>query len=619
MPQKQYDQYGSPSHRTPSLEQQKAFENAQRNEAIAQRLANKMSQDGHEMVQYLHHPNYMQGYRNDEVTSPAQAQAQVMGPAYLQQDMSNVHMMQHKLTPVPVPLPLPLPDHNIRPMSMSNVVYPSPMPQGYPYVNQCRMEAPLQPVYPQLMPPLEEPKHSNDNTFRIDPSYPYAADFSAACGACAGAGACDPNMQHPPRGPMSMSNVVYPSPMPQGYPYVNQCRMEAPLQPVYPQLMPPLEEPKHSNDNTFRIDPSYPYAADFSAACGACAGAGACDPNMQHPPRGYNVPYGQVEMQQYPVGNVLVPQQMPHYPIGYGEAVPWGVQPAQPKLLVQEVYPLVYPNVYPQYNVVYPPVLQQPYPICQPMYPVIEKPSEPPRRNSVASNHRLSKQTSIAGSARNTPDEKPKDFDDKNQTNIQNPQNREPARNLSRQNSNEIAVKIQQIKEQMSQLNTRERDDRSFRRDEWKRRNSGSGILGNYPVNNFSGRVMGRPADETQLSSAARAIVNSIRSMQARNNYHQDGRRTFDYSSQYRTERHDGAHRGRRHDRDDKDKPVFKKADTFDAKPDGERRFDGIPRNRNFNPLPFQYRPPYLLRQVRVACLGGGTAPPGTLLFIILY
>ncbi|XP_013176611.1 PREDICTED: uncharacterized protein LOC106124473 [Papilio xuthus] len=507
IPQKPYEQYGSPSHRTPSLEQQKAFENAQRNEAIAQRMANKMSQDGQDMVQYFHHQNYMQGYRNDEVTSPAQVQAQALGTTYLQQDMSNVHMMQHKLTPLPVPLPLPLPEHNIRPMSMSNVVYPSPMPQGYPYVNQCRMEAPLQQVYPQLMPSLEEPKHSNDNTFRIDPSYPYAADFSAACGAC--------------------------------------------------------------------------------------ASAGACDPAMQHQPRGYNVPYGQVEMQQYPVGNVLVPQQMPHYPISYGEAVPWGVQPTQPKLLVQEVYPLVYPNVYPQYNVVYPPVLQQPYPICQPMYPVIDKPSEPPRRNSAASN-RLSKQTSIAGSARNTPDDKPKDFDDKNQPSIQNQQNREPVRNLSRQNSNEIAVKIQQIKEQMSQLNTR--DDRSFRKDEWKRRNSGSGILGNYPVANFNGRVMGR--DDNQLSTAARAIVNSIRSMQARNNYHQDGRRTFDYSPQYRTERQEGAQRGRRHDRDDKDKPAFKKAESFDAKPEGERRFDGIPRNRNFNPLPFQYRPPYLFRQM---------------------
>ncbi|XP_013143056.1 PREDICTED: uncharacterized protein LOC106106943 [Papilio polytes] len=294
----------------------------------------------------------------------------------------------------------------------------------------------------------------------------------------------------PNESPMSMSNVVYPSPMPQGYPYVNQCRMDAPLQPVYPQLMP-LEEHKHAGDNTFRIDPSYPYAADFSAACGACAGAGACDPAMQQPPRGYNMPYGQVEMQQYPVGNVLVPQQVQHYPIGYGEAVQWGVQP-QPKLLVQELYPVVYPNVYPQYNVVYPP-------------------------NPIMVRNRILR----------------------------------------------TLFKFSTILK----------------------------LLSFITVQMLLYLFVRRPAEDTQLTSAARAIVNSIRSIQARNNYHHDGRRSFDYSNQYRE-------RGRRHDREDKDKPPFKKADTFDGKPEGERRFDGIPRNRNFNPLPFQYRPPYLLRQM---------------------
>ncbi|RVE50308.1 hypothetical protein evm_005143 [Chilo suppressalis] len=92
----------------------------------------------------------------------------------------------------------------------------------------------------------------------------------------------------------------------------------------------------------------------------------------------------------------------------------------------------------------------------------------------------------------------------------------------ARRNSNEIAAKIQQIKDQMAQLNTRDRD-RSKRNDEWKRRNNGNGILGSYPTNNVNGRVDTRlqgstSNDETQLSSAARAIVNSIRNMQVKTN-----------------------------------------------------------------------------------------------------
>ncbi|XP_068621817.1 cAMP-regulated phosphoprotein 21 [Battus philenor] len=528
--QKQFEnQYSSPNHRTPSLEQQKAFENANQrnNEALAHRFVNKMGPEVQDMTPYIAHTNYIQGYRNDEMTSPPQA---IPNPAFMQADMSNIHnvMLQTKVTPVPIP------DPNIRPLSLTNVMYPAPMPQGYSFVpNPCRLEPPMQPIYQQMIPQQpEEPK--------------------------------------------------------------------------------PLPTSPHNNDSTFRIDPSYPYAADFSAACGACAGT--CDPAaMQHQHRGYNVAYGQVEMPQYPVGNVILPPQIPHYPVGqYQEPVQWSVPSvAPPKLLVQELYPVVYPNMYPPYNVVYPPVIQQPYPLCQPVYPVIEKQAEPPRRNSVTSNHRLSKHNSVAGSARNTPDEKPQ-FEDKSvNREVANPvPNRDMNRNLNRQNSNEIAVKIQQIKEQMAQVNTRD-NDRPYKRDEWKRRNSGSGILGNYPINNhFNGRVMGRPNEDTQLSSAARAIVNSIRNMQARNNYHQDARRTFDYTSQYHRHdnRHDNQYRNRQRPEREQDnksteKPINtynqkRTGESFDGKSEGERRFDGMHRNRNLNPLQFQYRPPYLFRQM---------------------
>lgn len=61
--------HGSPSHRTPSLEQQKALELAnQRNqESLAHRMANRLCQEGQEITQYIAQP-YLQGYRADEVT-----------------------------------------------------------------------------------------------------------------------------------------------------------------------------------------------------------------------------------------------------------------------------------------------------------------------------------------------------------------------------------------------------------------------------------------------------------------------------------------------------------------------------------------------------------------------
>ncbi|PZC72422.1 hypothetical protein B5X24_HaOG211235 [Helicoverpa armigera] len=131
----------------------------------------------------------------------------------------------------------------------------------------------------------------------------------------------------------------------------------------------------------------------------------------------------------------------------------------------------------------------------------------------------------------------------------------------------------------MAQMNTRDRDKR---RDEWRRRNSGSGLLGNCPVNSFSARVMGRSTnDDRHLTSAARAIVDSIRSMQAKNTY-QDNRRDYPRAD-HKPDRPDY----RRRDRDDKpdkdNRPADHQPERFDA------------RNRVNVPV---YRQPYLFRQV---------------------
>ncbi|KAL0809536.1 hypothetical protein ABMA28_011072 [Loxostege sticticalis] len=366
----------------------------------------------------------------------------------------------------------------------------------------------------------------------------------------------DPNLR-----PMTLNNVVYPT-MPQGYPYMNQCRMEQPLQQLYQQPAAAPEDHKQltaspHQEPTFRIDPSYPYAAvDYAAQCGACV-----DPNAM---RGYNVSYGQVEMPQavlppaYPLGNVLLPQpHLQHYP--YQEPVQWTGAPLLPlggKLMVPEPYPALY--------------------------------------------HQLVR-TSLKFTAI------PLKFDYL----FQSP---------TRRNSDEIAVKIQQIKEQMAELNTRDKGRGAYNnnnnnnnnnkvgvvlnifffsqgREEWRKRNNGSGILGSYP-HSLQGRTRfeGRPSnDETQLSSAARAIVNSIRNMQAKNtnNYHEN-RRT-DYNN-FRSDRPDYRRRDREPDN---------RTDKPDSKEDGDRRFE----RRN---APFQYRPPYLLRQVIIKRhkSGLGHTPP---------
>ncbi|XP_045782781.1 R3H domain-containing protein 1 [Maniola jurtina] len=430
---------------------QRGFENRfdNRIELQNQRVV-KMPEEGFQQ-------NYVQGFRSEDITSP---QAVITYPQADAAEMQN--MMQAKVTPIPAP------DHNIRPMSLTNVVYPTsiPPPNAYPY--PCRIEQSMQPA-PMYQPMIQQPEEQKHHT------------------------------------------------------------------------------PSPHNENTFRIDPSYPYAADFSAACGAC------EPVTIQQPRGYNVPYGQVEvppgvMQPYSVPNVLIQQPMQPYP--YQEQMPLQWQSIQPpalsapaahKVMLHDLYPVIYPNVYQPYNIVYPQVIPQPYPLVQPMYPILDKHEQrapslpltrPKRVPSRATSH--------------TPPE-------------------------ADARQSEIAMKIQQIKEQMAQLNTKERN-----RNEWRRRNSGSGLLGSCP-DNFTARVPGPAHDEAQLSSAARAIVNSIRNMQHKGNYQHDNRRF-----EPRGDRQEFRGRGFRpfepHHRD----AMQERDDRRDRRP----------------PPPPLYRPPYLFRQM---------------------
>ncbi|XP_050669162.1 uncharacterized protein LOC126968294 isoform X2 [Leptidea sinapis] len=360
----------------------------------------------------------------------------------------------------------------------------------------------------------------------------------------------DPNIR-----PMSINNMMYPN-MATPYQYVSPCRIDQNMQATLYQPM--LEEHKHlaaqQADNTFRIDPSYPYPTEFNAY-GGCP-----EPLIQQ--RGYNMAYGQVEaamMPTYQVPNVIIQPHLQHYP--YQEGVQWQpiqVGSAASKLMLQDVYPRVCHGVYQPYNVVYPPVIPQPYPICQPVYPITEKPPDP-RRNTATPRKR-----SLPNSSRNTPQIAP--TSSSNSAPVQ-------------KEDSEISAKIQQIKEQIESGN-KEREKREGE----LRRNSGSGILGSYPVNNnFNGRVSGPTHEESQLSSAARAIVNSIRNIQAKNNSYNDSRKF----TENRIERPEY----RRPYRDDKDRSEYRAQRTDRSERDRNR---GVFRD----PFPVQYRPPYLLRQM---------------------
>ncbi|XP_050359011.1 R3H domain-containing protein 2-like isoform X5 [Nymphalis io] len=388
---------------------QRAFELANQRQALEhqrnyerqfdiqnQRLM-KMTQD----EIYQQH-NYIQGFRNEEIISP---QTMVN---YHQQEVADMqNMMQAKVTSIPMP------DPNMRPMSLTNMVYPGVQHNAYPFINACRIDQTLQPA--QMYQPLVQ----------------------------------------------------------------------------QPEEQKQLTSSPH-NDNTFRIDPSYPFAADVGAACGACEPA---------PPSGYNVSYGQVDVQpgmvpQYSIPNVLIQQPMQPYP--YQEQMPLQWQsiqptvpmnaPAAPKVMLHDLYPLVYPNVYQPYNIVYPQVLPQQYPFVQPVYPIVDKQSEIRRNSFPRPKRNPSRPQILFGEEKRYEDMK------------------------NEERPSDITLKIQQIKEQMAQVNTGNRG-----RNDWRRRNSGSGILGSYPVH-YNGRVMGRPNEDSRLT-AAQAIVNSLRNMQIKNNY----------------------------------------------------------------------------------------------------
>ncbi|XP_050359010.1 R3H domain-containing protein 2-like isoform X4 [Nymphalis io] len=415
---------------------QRAFELANQRQALEhqrnyerqfdiqnQRLM-KMTQD----EIYQQH-NYIQGFRNEEIISP---QTMVN---YHQQEVADMqNMMQAKVTSIPMP------DPNMRPMSLTNMVYPGVQHNAYPFINACRIDQTLQPA--QMYQPLVQ----------------------------------------------------------------------------QPEEQKQLTSSPH-NDNTFRIDPSYPFAADVGAACGACEPA---------PPSGYNVSYGQVDVQpgmvpQYSIPNVLIQQPMQPYP--YQEQMPLQWQsiqptvpmnaPAAPKVMLHDLYPLVYPNVYQPYNIVYPQVLPQQYPFVQPVYPIVDKQSEIRRNSFPRPKRNPSRPQILFGEEKRYEDMK------------------------NEERPSDITLKIQQIKEQMAQVNTGNRG-----RNDWRRRNSGSGILGSYPVH-YNGRVMGRPNEDSRLT-AAQAIVNSLRNMQIKNNYEP---RRFEP----RAERPDA--RPRRHERDVRDAP----------------------------------------------------------------
>ncbi|XP_048002453.1 uncharacterized protein LOC125238995 [Leguminivora glycinivorella] len=252
------------------------------------------------------------------------------------------------------------------------------------------------------------------------------------------------------------------------------------------------------HSETFRIDPSYQYAYP----CGACAGPAWSPISISINARKYSVGYGQLEQQMlqqpYPVSNVLLQHNVQHYP--YPDAMQWGgaMMPGAPKLLMHDLCP-----VYPQYPYMYPQVLDRPSssdddgpraPMSCDDTPTV--PNSPTNLPAARQGQETAPQPQ-SSSQRTTPQPRDRDAD--------------------------IAAKIQQIKDQMSQMNTQDKEK------------SGNGLLGNAPVN-YNGRLGSVSTnDETQLSSAARAIVNSIRNMQA-----------HAHTSQHDARRHVGDYRDRR-------------------------------------------------------------------------
>ncbi|XP_063835619.1 uncharacterized protein LOC135084809 [Ostrinia nubilalis] len=513
-------QFESTNQRTPQFEpasqRTPQFEPANQ---LAQSVEAKANEDSHE-IQYNQY-----AVRTDEVTSPPESQQCQPTELALQS------MAQAKATPVPIP------DPYLRPMSINNVVYPT-MHQGYPYINQCRIE-PTMPVYQQVLGPPEDAKQMTspphqEPTFRIDPSYPYAAvDYAAQCGACV-----DPNAMRSynlPYGQMEIPQAVLPPAYPVGNVIIPQPHIQYPvscgkvqdvlvpqalLPPAYPVGNVIIPQPHIQYPVSCIVDlearwlggkvqdvlvpqallpPAYPVGnviipqphIQYPVSCivdleARWLGGKVQDvlvPQALLPPA---YPVGNVIIPQphiqypvscivdlearwlgdkvqdvvipqavlppaYPVGNVIIPQ--PHIQYPYQEAAQWAGGPLVPlggKLILPEPYPALYHQLY-QCGLVYPPVMPAPSPVWAPE----PRPAPPPRPHC----------------SRASP---------------------------ARRDSDEIAVKIQQIKEQMAELNTREKERGTYNkvestykgppREEWRKRNNGSGILGNYP-HGFQGRT----------------------------------------------------------------------------------------------------------------------------------
>ncbi|KAJ8704448.1 hypothetical protein PYW07_011636 [Mythimna separata] len=446
-----------------------------------------------------------------------------------------------------------------------------------------------------------------------DPSYPYAA-VDVSCQACVDTGSMQTMHQHPqrsysvPYGQMEVPQQVMP-PYPVGNVLLQQPLQQLPAYPQYqeqlpwavagpglapqklvlPDLYPIMQYPQPTYQHYNIVYPQLPWVIAPHRLAPQKLVLPDLHPIMQYPQptyQHYNIVYPQLPWVIAP--HRLAPQKLmlpdlypimqypqptyQHYSIVYPQ-LPWAVAGpglAPQKLVLPDLYPIMqYPQpTYQHYNIVYPQVIQQPYPICQPVYPVIDNKQQDQRRNSLS--NRPSKRNSVSGSARATPSNEEKvNYD-------------ESSRN------NEIAAKIQQIKTQMAQLDTRDCRFDKEKRGEWRRRNSGSGILGNCPVGSFNNRVMGRGSnDDKHLSTAARAIVDTIRNMQAKNTYH-DNRRDYQ-RHEHKYDRPDRHTDYRRRDRDDN-----KDNSAPHTRPDAQsERYDA---RRGLN-VPV-YRQPYLLRQM---------------------
>ncbi|KAL4721180.1 hypothetical protein ACJJTC_016245, partial [Scirpophaga incertulas] len=191
-------------------------------------------------------------------------------------------------------------------------------------------------------------------------------------------------------------------------------------------------------------------------------------------------------------------------------------------------------------------IIPQQYPVCQPVYGMVDKP--PSRSNSV--QPQPSVLTNVYGNSAanaNALAECASENLDVRAPSVQSVDN-----SVTSRNSSDVAFKIQQIKDQMAQLTTAPaREHRPYRQENWRRRNPGNGILGSYPVG-FAHRMTPRPPvhDETPLASAAKVIVNSIRTLQVKGNY-QDSRREYaQHQRPDRPERRRPERDGDRHDRE---------------------------------------------------------------------